>query len=546
MKKKSLFTILFIIVTSLWGNNISESVSYFTESTSSFTSPKSIPSENFTKNNQPYVGLGFQKSYTWIRIPITSEVRGKALVIDDSKLSEIVCYIPDSTGGFLDVPWSRVEHNPRREITPSFNIPTYLTSDDVLFLKVRSRFKIRFNITALDMESHQLQVKQTTFFLGILLGTLIALLLYNVFISAYLFDKSYLLYVLYIFAFTLYEISKSGVSALFGISLLRAMVPLTIITILMAGFFSISYLQLKNYTRRGYWLMNQIMIPVGFIFLVLSFLSPDTLLNKYLNIYIISGVTLIVFNGVITARRGNRTARPYLTAWSILFISGITFIERDVLKLPHNFITNNLILIGGSLTSMILSIGLAQHIRDIQHERETMSKREESLTEMAQTDPLTGLYNKRYFETTLGEKLHNRDSALSVAVLDIDHFKKYNDTYGHLEGDTVLRVIGELLYDNVEEEDIPIRYGGEEFVIIMPHTTLEEACERCENIRMSTENLHFVLSKGTTSRVTISIGVAEASENESGNQLFIRADKALYKAKKDGRNRVVAANHDLE
>lgn len=544
MNRSIPFSILFIFVITLLGNNISESVYFYIEDDSTFESPFDIADSEFQENSGLLVSLGFQKNSAWVKIPINDSMQGKSLVIDCSKFSFINCYIPDTSGALSPIPWSRAKHNPGRELYPSFAIPESVQPGSSIYLHFSSQFKIRFRVKVMDTVSLRLHDKQSVFFIGILLGTLIALLLYNIFISAYLHDKSYFLYVFYILSFTFYEIAISGVGALFGISLINAIVPSIIITLLSAGFFSISYLQLRSYTRRGYWLMARGIIPVGLIFLVFSLLSPSTMVTPALNNYILVGILLIVLNGIITAKRGNRTAHPYLLAWSILFICGIIFISRDTLGLPHNIITNNLVLIGGSLTSMILSLGLAQHIRDIQHERELMSRREENLTEMAQTDALTGLYNKRYFEINVGAMLQNRATPLSLAVLDIDHFKKYNDTYGHLEGDTVLRVIGELLYDNIEESDIPIRYGGEEFVIIMPDTPLEEARQRCEQIRKSTEDLHFVLAKGSISRVTISMGVAEAGENEGENQLFIRADKALYEAKELGRNRVVTANHD--
>jgi two-component system cell cycle response regulator len=169
----------------------------------------------------------------------------------------------------------------------------------------------------------------------------------------------------------------------------------------------------------------------------------------------------------------------------------------------------------------------------------------EQSVEQAITDALTGLHNRRYMETHLkrltGEALH-KGRSLSVLVADIDHFKRVNDTYGHDIGDVVLREFGRRLKRSVRGMDLACRLGGEEFVVIMPDTDLERACQVGERIRGQVASETFDIGKSRPPlRVTASVGVAALEHAEdTAETIFKRADQALYTAKRAGRNRVVA------
>ena len=129
----------------------------------------------------------------------------------------------------------------------------------------------------------------------------------------------------------------------------------------------------------------------------------------------------------------------------------------------------------------------------------------------------------------------------SCLVIDIDHFKKYNDTYGHLAGDEVLRKLASVFTDSIRSSDYAARYGGEEFIIILPESGTEQGVEAAERIRHKVAEEKFG-AKGESIKVTISVGVAFYPENgEDGESVIREADAALYKAKELGRNRVVQA-----
>jgi len=170
--------------------------------------------------------------------------------------------------------------------------------------------------------------------------------------------------------------------------------------------------------------------------------------------------------------------------------------------------------------------------------------------EMAIKDSLTGLYNRRFFKEQLKNELHRArryHSTVSFLILDVDRFKRVNDNYGHLNGDEVLRELARLISSSARKIDIPVRYGGEEFVIILPETNAEGALVIAERLRNRIENHPFKLLPETAGEppreihVTISAGIsyATASSDLTVDDLVEQGDKALYRAKENGRNCVV-------
>lgn len=178
-----------------------------------------------------------------------------------------------------------------------------------------------------------------------------------------------------------------------------------------------------------------------------------------------------------------------------------------------------------------------QEINELQVNLEAV--RTESLT-----DPLTQLANRKFFDTTLDEAIAlARDSTepLALMLTDIDHFKKFNDTYGHLTGDQVLRLVAMSVKQNVKGQDTAARYGGEEFAVILPNTALRSAITVADHIRRAvmTKELMKRSTGEHLGRVTISIGVAALQAGDTAAALIDRADACLYAAKRNGRNRVI-------
>ncbi len=182
-------------------------------------------------------------------------------------------------------------------------------------------------------------------------------------------------------------------------------------------------------------------------------------------------------------------------------------------------------------------MGSAALLRDITEERAL----EEQLRHLSNTDALTGLYNRRYLDERLETELERAQRyglSLSFMMIDIDHFKHFNDEFGHETGDQVLQTLAKVMQELVRTSDIPCRYGGEEFVIILTNTNQAGAQDLAERLRQRVEATPMA-----GEHVTISIGVASHSASHPHNsaELLQRADAALYRSKAEGRNRVTLA-----
>ncbi len=170
----------------------------------------------------------------------------------------------------------------------------------------------------------------------------------------------------------------------------------------------------------------------------------------------------------------------------------------------------------------------------------------EALRSQSIKDPLTGLYNRRYLTEMLDREIRRAvraEQSLGILMLDLDHFKKFNDTYGHDAGDTVLRQTASFLINSIRVEDTVCRFGGEEFVVILPTADLNAAYGRAERIRSKLRELTVLHQGQSIGMITVSVGVAALPEHGTApNVLLDAADAALYRAKREGRDRVVKAD----
>ncbi|MCG8638452.1 MAG: diguanylate cyclase [Desulfobacterales bacterium] len=185
-------------------------------------------------------------------------------------------------------------------------------------------------------------------------------------------------------------------------------------------------------------------------------------------------------------------------------------------------------------------------IKRVLREAEFKKERQEllkELEELAITDALTGLYNSRHFFSQIKTEIkryHRYSRSLSLLILDIDFFKDYNDTWGHLEGDKVLHGIGKTIKACMRSMDTAYRYGGEEFAIILPETGIKKACVVGARIKDNISARVFEPEPGKKRSVTVSIGATELVDGEDFRSFISRTDKALYKSKDSGRNKITS------
>lgn len=211
--------------------------------------------------------------------------------------------------------------------------------------------------------------------------------------------------------------------------------------------------------------------------------------------------------------------------------SSISALRKDGAEIPVE-VTISKIIVGNNMEMTAV-------IRD----RSEQTKLLELLQEMATHDPLTGIYNRRYGETMLISEIHRSQRFKhfsTIAMLDIDCFKMINDTYGHPTGDNVLRSFVDTVLVTLRDTDVFCRWGGEEFLVILPETSLDGSLTWAEKTRHAVSNLNINSHTGETINFTVSIGVAAMSfEDISSDNIIKRVDTALYRAKNNGRNQVV-------
>ncbi|RHX83521.1 diguanylate cyclase [Leptospira stimsonii] len=281
--------------------------------------------------------------------------------------------------------------------------------------------------------------------------------------------------------------------------------------------------------------------------LVLGFLIP-LLPGRYLipftSLFPLLQMTVIFLISFFKALRGDRKAIIFLTAWFFTLSGGIIFtLSRFGLFLKEGpaipFLQTGII-----LSVLFLSLALSERIRTIRKEKEEIEEYAGKLEELSYIDPLTRIFNRRYFDEQIRlawSRSARHHSPLSLLMIDVDFFKQYNDTYGHVEGDRALiSVAREIRASLRRANDMVNRYGGEEFAVILPDTPIEGAVVVALNILEKVEALNIAHLKSHFSKLTVSIGISCNTEPSirSVQDLIGIADKNLYDAKESGRNHI--------
>jgi diguanylate cyclase (GGDEF)-like protein len=241
----------------------------------------------------------------------------------------------------------------------------------------------------------------------------------------------------------------------------------------------------------------------------------------------------------------------FLSARTTAIVFVVTFI--GLLLLPafaadFSFLSNLntlffILTVGGVV--VMAAVLRQRYLEQIDRQTQQLTESEARLRELSIRDSLTGLFNRRYLEEVLALELIRavrKQYPIGIIMADIDHFKRFNDTHGHAVGDAVLVQVGNLLRTHVRSSDVTCRYGGEEFILILPEASREITQIRAEQMREDARQLHVHYEDQTLEAVTLSLGVAIFPDHGSTiDALFGAADTALYNAKRDGRDRVVVA-----
>ena len=427
--------------------------------------------------------------------------------------------------------------------------PVFLSPGSVLTLYLRIGPQSPSSAVPLRMwteEGIARYVRADDLAFGAFVGVAAVMCVFNLFLFFMTKRRSYLVYVLNIAVVTGLVLSFRGVFDTEPDSLIALnAVPFFHCLIAAAiAFFTLVFLETrKRFFRLDVALLVIIGVAVSsfpFLFFRTSFLyilMPSLLA---------AAAVVVVATCIVSIAGGNRSAAYYL-AGRVVFLAGLLaypmFLEGII---PYGFWTRFALMIGAGLEMLLLSLALIDQFNRLEHEKARIEVKADKLSQQTLLDELTQVANRRGLNTFLTDewiRAARAGESMSVIMGDIDHFKLYNDTYGHAAGDECLRKIARAMRDAVNRPtDLVARYGGEEFVVVLPLTDLDGAREVAERIGHAVADLGIThRTSPTRDHVTISLGVASviADYRTHPEALISAADRALYSAKEAGRNRVV-------
>lgn len=528
--------------------------------------------DRFVPVNAPQLNLGVTRSTYWFRFLLKFDQSKDSfeyefmdhnswlLEIDRAWMPTIELWVPvirDShdTAQIMGENWrklSAVTSNQSNRInllnrSSIFFIPKDYDENRPMYLKMASWGPpLNFSLQVRRLSEFRNWLTWDFTFFGIIYGLIIAMILYNVCIYLSLRDKTYLVYVLYILTNFLYlSVGLGQFSALTGF-LSGSYFYLIYVFSGSAVFFAAWFCRTFLLTSKNAPFIDKILMAYMF-FAILLILMAVT--GFYYQVQILGAAISATFPimaitaGLVCFIKGMKPARYFLTAWSVLSVGILTWAFRSLGILPQTQLITYSYPVAVAAESILLSLALADRIRTLQQENRELENREHRLLILSNTDGLTKLYNKRYFNEKLKSEITlsgNLGNPLSLLMLDLDDFKKINDTYGHPAGDQVLKRLGEIVLMSIRDKDYGCRYGGEEFTVILPGAEKEQALNVAERIRRLISDDTFETIDGQKFSVTVSIGLAQLHPGENSADLINRADQSLYRAKRQGKNQTVA------
>lgn len=394
-------------------------------------------------------------------------------------------------------------------------------------------------------EAGRIRQTQQELSYGIVYGFVLALMAYNAILYASLRGARYISYAFYLASFLAMNIAYTG----HGYAWLwpespdwqQWSNPILMVLFGVSGLlFANRFLDLRVHFPRVRKAVIAFCATFGTLLAaaLLAGSQKYALLVAFTFAFLFTGLMLLV--GVIAVRAGQRPARYFLIAAGAAMAGAVLTTLSTWGFIPHNAWTFRAVEIGMLVDATLLALALAYQFRVGQEDK----LRAEQL---AQLDPLTGLNNRRAFYDMTGPLWSNavrHEHPASVMLLDIDHFKLINDAHGHAHGDAVLKTLARALGQSVRQGDVLARWGGEEFIVFLPETTLHEATVLAERLRAAIAGVRVSHETGATI-ATASVGVAQRDEGDiTLDALIASADECLYQAKQQGRNRVAACPLD--
>jgi diguanylate cyclase (GGDEF)-like protein len=530
--------------------------------------------------------FGFNQLNFWFRIPLKNIHRSSTpwfLRSNYPLLDKIDVYLLADNNVVQEfhsgdsLPFSQ---RPVKQPTFVFPLEIHTEQEYSLYLHVQTTSSVQLALS-LQTESNFWQTIATeNAASAAFYAILISMLLYNSVIFFIVRARSYLYYVFYIATFTLFMASIHG----WGYQLLWPNSPktheLSVVfligpLIIFGALFSATFLKLAV-IRPSLNRLIFLLVWIAGVYSIAALLLPYAIMIRIGAALAIIAAAVAMFSTLQEwLRSKSREVMMFIIAWTTVLVGFLLYSGQKFGLLPINTLTEHAIEIGAVLEVLLLALGLADRINSerktrletqrrllnvqikanleldnkVRERTEELELLNDNLHIASITDSLTQVKNRHYFDKKLpGEyrRAYREKSWISLLIIDIDHFKLFNDNYGHQAGDTVLQTVASTIQDIVKRpSDAVSRYGGEEFTVLLPNTPQEGAYQVAEKIRKKIEALE-VEWQGQSLSVTASFGLACCipSHHEAESTLLKQADDFLYVAKEHGRNRVIYADND--
>ena len=482
--------------------------------------------------------IGFSESAWWVRVTVRNTgAQTRQLVLREAYplMDSITLWAPRDEGGWRVVrtgdrlPFASRDYD-HHEFLFALELPPGATR--TYYLRFASGGPMDITLSLHDARALVGTLGAEQLVYGAFYGGFLVLVLYNLFLCLVVRDRVFYWYLAYAVSFGLYFSMFNGLSFQYlwpdsPTWANRSVLVLIGSTVVLGLQFTRRFLEtaeaaprLDRFTRA---LQALALAGIG-----AAFVLPYSFVIQGLAMLTVVAACTIITLGTFGLLSGYRPARYFMLAWSLLLLGVLITNLKNYGVLPHNLLTQNGFQIGSLCEMVLLSLGLATRVSDMERQ--------------SRLDALTRVYNRRYFDERIAAELERAvrtQAPISLLVADIDHFKKVNDQFGHARGDEVLRNVARVLRAGVRNQDAVCRYGGEEFALILPDTDARQAVNVAEGLRRAVAD-----TPGPDgSALTISIGVASSADAglDTVIDLFHAADEALYQAKASGRNRVKRA-----
>ena len=504
----------------------------------------------FLPANQEVLNFGMGVMPHWIAVEVSnlkSEPLQMILTIENSWLDRVDLYVVHH--GELHNHYAFGDRYPfhYRPLNERFFAveESFSPGSTLLFFRAESPDPLLLPMFITGAEQHKVYVELDAYSYGLLYGVMLALLMYNLMLYLGIRQRQYLYYAIYLGIFVVMNLAYTGHGFRWfwpnATEWQQWANPFLMVLYSISGLmFAIAFLDLRlslpKLTRAIFTSSILILVAFGCFYWLPS--GREWSLYLAFGTILISTLMMVVL-GVLSLAQGNKAARYFLIASVVAALGGAITALTVLGILPYHLLGFRAVDIGTVLESTLLALALADQFRRTQRQR---LKAEQ----MARLDPLTGLNNRRAFNERAEPYWFNAlryQRNISVVIIDLDEFKQINDQFGHNIGDKALINAAKALIKIVRAGDVLARWGGEEFVLLMPETDLEEAIQVAERIRIKIHQIRIQENEANIA-LSASVGVASRQEHmEQLEQLIHKADQALFKAKKLGRNRVVVAQN---